>query len=137
MRPFSRMKLTVRIVFLSVMLVAFVSCTGSKMGKSSGGDPDVITQEQIQEVGTMSSAYSLVQRLRPNWLRKRGANSVSNPGDIIVYVDGSRYGSPSALRQIEVVDVESMERLSAGEATTKFGGGHENGVILVHRKGRN
>lgn len=135
MRSISQIKQIVQLVLLGATLVAFASCTGSKMGQSSNGDPSVITQEQIQEAGTMSSAYSIVQRLRPTWLQKRGPSSVSSQGSIIVYVDGNRYGSPSSLRQIDVVDVESMEYLSDNEATTRFGSGHDSGVILVYLKG--
>jgi hypothetical protein len=94
----------------------------------------VISQSEIQEAGTMSSAYTLVQRLRPQWLRKRGPSSVENQGDILVYVDGNRQGPPSTLRNLDVVDIESMEFLSDNEATMRYGSGHDNGVILVHLK---
>jgi len=101
----------------------------------SGGDPNEITREEIQRVEQVSTAYSVVQRLRPNWLRKRGPSSISNPGDIIVYVEGSRYGPPESLRQLDPLNVASMRWLTDDQATTRYGTGHDNGVILVRLRG--
>jgi hypothetical protein len=115
--------------------MAGTACSGSGESRTSS-DPDVITQEQIQEASTMSSAYALVQRLRPMWLRKRGTSSINNAGFIVVYVEGSRRGPPEALRRIQVLDVESMRFLSAAEATNRYGAGHDNGVIQVDLKGQ-
>lgn len=104
-------------------------------GPGEGGeDPTRISQEEIQEVGEISNTYSLVQRLRPQWLRKRGRNSLQQPGDIIVYIDDTEQGGPEALRRIDVIDVKSLEFLRPGEATMRYGSGHDNGAILVHLK---
>jgi hypothetical protein len=119
---------------MAFLAFALAACTGTNSSRSTGGDPSVISQSEIQEAGTMSSAYTLVQRLRPQWLRKRGPSSVENQGDILVYVDGNRQGPPSTLRNLDVVDIESMEFLSDNEATMRYGSGHDNGVILVHLK---
>ena len=86
-------------------------------------------------VEQVSSAYAVVQRLRPNWLSKRGPSSISNPGDIVVYVEGSRRGSPDALRNIAPIDIREMEFLSDDRATMEFGTGHDNGAIIVRLKG--
>lgn len=134
MNAVSRMQKLAQILVFGFLMVSVAACTGSQASQDSGGDPSVITQQQIQEAGSMSNAYNLVQRLRPNWLRKRGPSSVSNPGDILVYIDGSRQGPPSTLRQIDIINVESMEFLSDNEATTRYGSGHDHGVILVHLK---
>ena len=120
---------------MAFLVVAFAACTGSNSSRSSGGDSSTITQSEIQDARSMSSAYTLVQRLRPQWLRKRGPSSVENQGTILVYVDGNRYGPPSSLRDIDVVDIESLEFLSDNEATMRYGSGHDNGVILVRLKG--
>jgi hypothetical protein len=63
------------------------------------------------------------------------SSSVSNPGDIIVYVEGSRYGPPESLRQIDPLNVASMRWLTDDQATTRYGTGHDNGVILVRLRG--
>lgn len=120
---------------LVAVVIAFMGCATSGQSSSSGNDPSVISQKEIQEVGEVSSAYNLVRRLQPQWLQKRGRNSLQNPGDILVYVEGNRQGGPGALRQINVVNVKSLEFLRPDEATMRFGSGHDNGAILVHMKG--
>ena len=125
---------TVILIVVGGVLVTTTGCAVSSEG-TSGGDPTVISQKEIQGVGEISNAYNLVQRLHPQWLRKRGRNSLSQPGDIVVYVEGSRRGSPEALRQIDVVDVEKIKYLRPDEATMRYGSGHDNGVIFVHLKG--
>jgi hypothetical protein len=129
---------TFRTVLPAALLLLFGSLLGcATAGQSSGseGDPNVITQAEIQEVGEISSAYNLIRRLHPQWLQKRGRGSISNPGDIEVYVEGSRQGPPSVLRQISVIDVESITFLPPDEATMRYGSGHDNGVIQVNLKG--
>ncbi len=130
----SRLQSLAHIGLIVVLSCVVAACTGVNASRSSGGDPSVITQSEVEEAGSMSSAYTLVQRLRPQWLRKRGPSSVENQSDILVYVDGNRYGPPSTLREIDVVDVESVEFLSDNEATMRYGSGHDHGVILVHLK---
>lgn len=124
------------VLTLVVGLILGVStgCASTNQGDSSGGDPTVITQEEIQDVGEMSNAYNLVRRLHPQWLQKRGRNSLRNPGQILVYIEGSRQGGPQTLQQIDVFDVQSIEFLQPDEATMRYGSGHDNGAILVHLK---
>lgn len=112
-------------------------CTGPNVARSGGDyDPDWISQQEIRDAAGALNAYALVQRLRPNWLHKRGPKSIRNPGGISVYVDGIQYGStPRALRSIQVVNVESLEFLGAARATNRHGAGHEYGAIVVHTKG--
>lgn len=121
-------------IALFVCLLMLTACVTTEKG-SSGNDPTVITQEEIQGVGEISDAYNLVRRLEPQWLEKRGRNSLQQPGDITVYVEDNRQGGPEALRSIDVVDIESIEFLRADEATMRYGSGHDNGVILVNLKG--
>lgn len=115
---------------VSLIFVGVAACAGG--GSASGENPDVITRNQIEEIGFSGNAMQLVQRLRPNWLQKQGGTSMADQGQIVVYVEGSRRGGPDALRSVEAVDIESMEFLSAREATVEYGSGHDNGVIRVH-----
>lgn len=112
-----------------------MGCASAGQSSSSGGSPNVISQQEIQESGDFSNAYNLVRRLHPQWLQKRGRSSVNNPGDILVYVEGNRQGGPTTLRQIDVIDVESITYLRPAEATMRYGSGHDNGVIEVNLKG--
>lgn len=120
---------------LTLLVGILAACTGGQ--QLSGDNPDKITQEQIQRVGTTSNAYVLVQRLHPNWLQKRGTSSVSRISDVVVYVEGSRRGGPSTLRQISVMNVKSIEHFSSDEATLEYGSGHDHGAIRVELKETN
>ena len=126
------------IPFSALLVLAFLitgcATTGGQSG-SNGDNPSQISAEQMQEAANQhDTAYSVVQSLRPMWLRKRGRSSINNEGDIVVYVDGSRYGTPGELRNIPATEVASMRFLSAAEATNRYGTGHPHGAILVNTK---
>ncbi len=92
----------------------------------------VLLEDEIR--GTqVATAYQIVARLRPEWLRRRGRVSVRDPtaGAVIVYLNGMRQGGVSALDAIVAEAVLEMEYLNGQEATTRFGTGHGGGVILV------
>lgn len=122
-------------LFAACALLFFAACgsTSNQRG-SRGGNPDRINADQMEEVADQyNTAYSVIEGLRPLWLRKRG-RSTTNPSEIVVYLDGSRYASPDALRSIPTVDVASMAFLSPAEATNRYGSGHIHGAILVTSK---
>jgi hypothetical protein len=52
----------------------------------------------------------------------------------VVYVDGRLFGGMRELHQIRASDVAIMRFLSAPDATTRFGTGHEGGAILIETK---
>ena len=52
----------------------------------------------------------------------------------MVYLDGTRVGERDALRDIQTVEIETMQFLDARQATFRFGAGHVNGAILVTTK---
>ena len=81
----------------------------------------------------VATAYQVVARLRPEWLRRRGRVSLRDPtaGAVVVYLNGMRQGGASALDAIMAETVLEMEYLNGQEATTRFGTGHGGGVILV------
>lgn len=101
-------------------------------------DPNVITLEEIDAIRTeLSNAHEIVSRLRPQYLRGRGANSFGNAqgGRRIplarVVLDGSPYGEVTALSQISAMVVREIRYLSSGDASIKFGTGYDGGAILV------
>lgn len=121
------------LLVLPVLLVACVS-TGSSENGASDYSPNVITQKEIQDLGNVADAYTLVQHYHPQWLEKRGRSSIERPGDIVVYVENSEQGGPGTLRQVAAANVEKIEYLPPGEATMEYGSGHDNGAIRVHLK---
>lgn len=131
---------------LVLLATALVACaTGSGGGPSADGartvgapgdrrSRDILTQSEIQEAG-VGTTYDVVQRLRPAWLRTRSSGSVrSTPQYAIVYLDGARIGGLEALRRVNATDVSTIRYLSAPDATTRYGTGHEGGAILVETK---
>jgi len=123
-----------------VFLVIFVGtgllgCGSTGGTRQAAGDRNRITAEQAREAAQRhSTAYGMVENLRPLWLQKRGRSSIMNEGEIAVYVDGSRYGTPNSLRSISAFSVDSMRFLTPSEATNRYGTGHTHGIIMVYTK---
>lgn len=123
------------ITLLAVVVTMAACATTGSQSASQGGDRNRITEQQVEEVTPQySTAYEVVQNLRPLWLRKRGATSIMREGDIAVYIDGTRYGTPDDLRTISITSVGSMRFLPPSEATNRYGTGHTHGAIMVSTK---
>lgn len=133
----------VRPVLLLVLGASLAACAGAAAEAGSAGSPPAanervrrspnrITLQEIESSGALD-LLDLVQRLRPMWLRSRGAGTINRLGDEVVrvYVDGVAAGGPQALRGIPTSRVRSLRYLSASEATTKWGTGHARGAIEV------
>jgi hypothetical protein len=78
-----------------------------------------------------SDAFTTVQTLRPQWLRQRGALSITQRESVKVYLDGSLYGGAESLRQITTRSISSIRYLDALEATQRYGLDHGQGAIVV------
>ena len=94
--------------------------------------PDRITYEEIQTLPDARDAYELVRALRPHFLTERNTGSAgrSRPGQLVVYVNNAERGNLETLRTIPRHAVLEIRKLSAADATTKYGK-DQNGVILV------
>jgi len=95
---------------------------------------DVITATEIQaRAPDAKTAYDVVQRLRPAFLRKRpgGSLTTKEPAQIQVYVDGTLRGSVYVLREIISEGIVEIRYMNGPDATTRYGTGHENGAITV------
>jgi len=114
------------------LVLVLVACAA---GNSSvpRTNPNLITRVEIDEAGP-STVYDLIQKLRPLWLRERGAVSFTDETDLAVYLDRSRMGGREELRTIYSQNVESLEFLDARRATNQFGSGHVNGAILIRTR---
>jgi len=125
--------------FAAVALLAMaVGCASSGVAKS-GKNQNVITAEEVAQTSA-TNAYELIQHLRPNYLRTRGAvhGSPSADGtnhleavDIVVYLNETKFGGTEQLRQITLSDIREIRYYSASEATTKWGTGNSAGAIQV------
>jgi hypothetical protein len=117
---------------LLVLLLSIPACSG-RGAPSERRDPSVLTEAEIEASG-YTDAFSMVQALRPQWLRTRGATSLTQREFVQVYVDGSRMGSPETLQQLPVSTISSMRYLTGLEATQRWGLDHGAGAIVVLTK---
>lgn len=135
---------------LRVRRVALLALGVSTLGcwRSVAADPDIppVPENRDRSVLTTDELrtnhdqylYDLVQRLRPEWLRTRGATSIGagiagNPdGDQVqVYVGQVRLGGPAVLERLETSAATSLKYFTPAQAQQRFGPGHPNGAIQV------
>ena len=109
-------------VFALGLFLAVVGCGAARAGR---GAPNVITREQIAVLPDYS-AYDIIQRLQPRWLRSQTAN-FAGPITPAIYVDEL----PGSLRGIRSLHIERIEYMNARDATTRYGTGFMGGLIRV------
>ena len=125
---------TPRRAFLSILVSApaalVVACAS---GSSSGNDGteaaprrrrNRISREELAETPP-GDLFLTVQRLRPQWLGRRGI------GGPAVHVDGRFSGHLEVLQTIDVNEVQEVRFRSAADATTLYGTNYPAGVIEV------
>jgi len=126
-----------------VALAAIVGCAAGSAGTSGTSAPsrsaNVLAAEQIATFNPEGkTAYDMVARLRPTWLRARGVQSRVGPSDsteyALVVVDGNFAGRTGSLRDIQAYQVSDMRYYDIGEAPGKFGERGSSGVIEVRLK---
>ena len=120
-----------RVLFAASALL-LVACAS---GPSSGGpsrNRNLITAEEIEGL-PVTTAFDLVERLRPAWLRARGPASMGSgrPDNPVVYIDQVHTGGLEALERISSLVVEEIRFISGRDATTRFGMNHGGGAIMV------
>lgn len=121
-------------MFLALFALALPQALLAQETVKKKYERDVITREEIQErAPDAKSAYDVIQRLRPQFLRTRPSGSMQNknPVTVKVYVDGSLRGGTYVLRDLISHSIISIMYLDGSDATTRFGTNHENGAILV------
>ncbi len=91
-------------------------------------NPDVITAEEIAAV-PVQNAYDAVSRLRPSFFTTQGGTTRTHAVQVVV--DGIPQGGVNALRNIIASEVVEIRRMSAADATMRWGTGYSGGAILV------
>lgn len=91
---------------------------------------DVLSREEIEQAGP-ATAYELIQKLRPLWLRTRGPTSFRDPAEIGVYVNSVHVGSLAELRNYQAEEIAKLEFLDARKAAYRFGPGNVHGAIVL------
>lgn len=107
---------------------------------------DFITMYELEQT-TNRTLYDAIQNLRPEWLRTRGMTNPQETGSLTgdannpqvvagaptikVYMDNAYLGGVDALRDVSTNAIQTVRRLDAAEATTRWGAGHLHGAIAV------
>lgn len=102
---------------------------------ATGASRYLVTEEELSNVGDRS-AYEALLQLRPSFLHSRDTQTSSNPipAPVDVFVDGGRTEGVDALKSIRASTVKEMRFYEPQDANTKFGTGHNGGVIAVKLK---
>lgn len=112
------------------------ACSSSNASRGAAptpnSDANLITADELART-TGSTVYDAVRQLRPNWeMRARPTAMVrQNQAQLIVYVDGSRYGGFDSLRLLKWKSAAFVRYYSPGSAEAQFGPGHLLGAIEV------
>ena len=120
---------------LGFATVALVACAAAAHRQATGTRA-LLLADEIEESGA-KTVQEAITRLRPEWLRaRRGRTSMQDPaaGEVVVYLDGVRYGGMRALATLGTQSVLDMTFLDASDATTRFGTGHGGGAILIRTR---
>jgi hypothetical protein len=119
---------TSRVSFMTLVAgsAAIIGCaTTTPRVSETQSSSDYVTSIEVAATPA-SSAYDLVSRLRPNWLRPGGIGSVSGgriSGQVtLVYLDGNKMGEIDVLKSISASGVQTMRWLDAVRAQTVLRG---------------
>lgn len=125
----------------AVLLVALGACASASAPSREGsrvrsGDRNLLTAAQL-DCSHWPNMYDAITAIRGAWLlNKRGPVSLSNPGDLLVYLDRNRLGGRETLRGIPCNMVETARYLSSPEAQSQFGLDHPFGAIVITSRTR-
>jgi hypothetical protein len=124
------------IPLLGILTLSGCASPGASEGSTASSGSRSSRSITVDELaGVMHlNALEAVEQLRPNWLRTRGAVTMesSSQQGVRLYIDGNPSGfATETLAQILVSDVHEMRYMNAREATTRYGTGFPDGLILL------
>lgn len=122
-----------------VVALALTVGLGACASSGSSGPRRSSTRITAQEFEAFAQedVYSIVQRLRPQWLvvRAPGNATTGVRPQISVIIDGVKQtGSVEVLRSLRGSDVDELRYMNARDATTRYGTGNVAGAIEVITK---
>ena len=116
-------------VVAAALLALAPACKSAPSHSTRRVDRTVITRDQMLD-GAYVTVYDAVAALRSNWLRPRGPDSFVLPSIVWVYIDGSRAGDVSVLRNIQPKLVNAVRFYDGPTATGRWG--VDNGAGVIH-----
>ena len=130
-----------RLVVVGLLIVLATGCASA--GTSSSGpraSPTRISSVEVSE-SNASTAYELISRLRPAWLREQPTASVAGgvirSQSILVYLNRQRLEDLNALKTISIGDIDSAEWIDASRVQTVLSdvpAGAFSGAIVIHSR---
>ncbi len=123
------MKTTTRWVVTPLLLLLACATVPSR---PASHDRTRVTGEELVATHA-ASVYEALRQIRPEFLRSRGISSIQNPVAEVprVFVDNVEMGDLEYLKLLNPGDVAEIQRLSAEEATTRWGTGYIGGALVV------
>ena len=121
--------------FALAISCALAACSTATTGQGKRGNSAELTETELAATNS-DNLYDAIAKLRPEWLSNRGPKSVTDMtlATVDVFVGGTMVGNTNYLRDVRLLDVRGVRFWNAGQAATRFGMGHQRGVIeLVHR----
>jgi hypothetical protein len=113
------------------------SAASTAAAASAGRGPTSASRYLVTEGDLVTfgdrSAFEALQQLRPSFLHSRDTQTSSNPipAPVDVFIDGGRTEGVDALKNLRASTVKEMRFYEPQDANTKFGTGHNGGVIAV------
>lgn len=116
----------------TLLMVLVLGGCASSGSTEREADRNLITQEEIAELG-VNTAYEVVERLRPRWLRVRTSRSHNRPTHIVVLVDNMQLEGIRSLWDVDASNIFSIRWLDSAQAgqLPGLGSRHVEGAILV------
>ncbi|GAC1517336.1 MAG: hypothetical protein NVS1B4_17170 [Gemmatimonadaceae bacterium] len=112
---------------------AMLACASAGSGAARPGS-NVLTAADMADFRS-ENVYSILQRLRPDYLRGNARGATSLGGGLqkgtVVYVDRVRYGTTDVLRTLSGAKVREVRYYTATEAAMALGTNNSAPVIAV------
>jgi hypothetical protein len=117
-----------------VLVIALASGCHQKTAPDSRYrvNPNVVTREELAEVGT-GSVYDAIVRRHGLFLKDRGRTSIygKNIPRAVVFIADTEYGIIETMRNLPADRYEMVRYYSDTEASAKFGSQYMGGVIQL------
>lgn len=120
-------------LWFAVVMVSPAACASAH--RPAETDRSVISLEQIRSAN-VETAYELVSKFRPDFLRSRGPNTIllKQTKEPRVYLDDVDFGTITSLRSIQASNIAGMRFIEGRDAMTKYGSDHVGGVIEIYTR---
>jgi opacity protein-like surface antigen len=117
---------------LMLLLLGCLAAPAQAQQPAPRVDPNQILEPESR-ASSAQTAYELVQALRPNWLQRRRATSIGDPGGgtLLVFLDGALLGDLEALVEVPAATLKRIEFLSPSAVSLQFQRNSPNGGILL------